>query len=353
MKRSIAFFGLVLGAVTVLSAQSISLTNTFGGNSDNVGTSDFLKFDDDSDKPDVVVGDRIQLDLASNKIDSRVRLNIKGDTNFSNAIQGYVNFRPVQPVNLIGGNKFFWKWSTAGAYLAAIDDILNHGKLADDNGGGLVINIAPADSKLSFTAAGAVGAQSRLDLNFGAQFAVKDLFTIGATAQDVTTSAYSLGGYFALNAVKNLLLNIGYTYNLTDGSYIQGTQHVAQVSVGYTIEQIGLSLYADLLTGFNNNSNYDEDTEEYNDLDSGFPLYGAFRANYKLNETIDLNGSVKVNHVLAEDDNVTTVTVYPYFDYKTKYGTFRSGVRVFFDDDTGYKGLNVPFSWQVKLPLKQ
>lgn len=351
MKRSIAFFGLVLGAVAGLSAQSVSLTNTFGGNSDNVGTSDFFKFDKDGNKSDIVVGDRIQLDVASEKIDSRVRLNIKGDTGYSNALQGYVNFRPAEQLNFIAGNKFFWKWSTAGSYLAAIDDILNHGKLADDNGAGLVFNLAPEDSNSAFTFASAFGGQSRLDLNFGAQFAIKDTFTIGATAQDVTEDSRSFGAYVALNSIENLLFNFGYTYNLTDSGYIQGSQNVIQVSVGYSAKDAGLSFYADLLSGLNNKSNYNELTEEYTELDSGIPVYAAFRANYKLNENLDLNGSVKVNHYLEAADNGTSVTVYPYFDYKTNVGTFRSGLRVFFDD--GYEGFNIPFSWQYKIPVKK
>lgn len=351
MKRSIAYFGLVLGAVAGLAAQSVSLTNTFGGNSDNVGTSDFLKFDKDGDKSNLVVGDRVQLDVSSEKIDSRVRLNIKGDTGYANALQGYVNFRPVEQLNFVAGNKFFWKWSTAGAYLAAIDDILNHGKLADDNGAGLVLNFAKEENNSAFTFASAFGNQSRLDLNFGAQFVVKDTFTIGVTAQDVTTDTRSLGAYAAITSIDNFLLNFGYTYNLTDAGYIQGAQHVAQVSVGYTIKDAGLSIYADLLSGLNNKSNYNETTEKFDKLDSGLPIYAAFRTNYKLNENFDLNGSIKINHYLEADDNGTSVTVYPYFDYKTNVGTFRSGLRVFFDD--GYKGFNIPFSWQLKLPVNK
>lgn len=351
MKRSIAYFGLVLGAVAGLAAQSVSLTNTFGGNSDNVGTSDFLKFDKDGDKSNIVVGDRVQLDVSSEKIDSRVRLNIKGDTGYANALQGYVNFRPVEQLNFVAGNKFFWKWSTAGAYLAAIDDILNHGKLADDNGAGLVLNFAKEENNSAFTFASAFGNQSRLDLNFGAQFVVKDTFTIGVTAQDVTTDTRSLGAYAAITSIDNFLLNFGYTYNLTDAGYIQGAQHVAQVSVGYTIKDAGLSIYADLLSGLNNKSNYNETTEKFDKLDSGLPIYAAFRTNYKLNENFDLNGSIKINHYLEADDNGTSVTVYPYFDYKTNVGTFRSGLRVFFDD--GYKEFNIPFSWQLKLPVNK
>ena len=94
MKRSVVFFGLVLGAVAGLAAQSVSLTNTFGGNSDNVGTSDFLKFANDGTKVTAIVGDRVQLDFASEHIDSRVRLNVSGDAGYIPSVQGYVNFRP-------------------------------------------------------------------------------------------------------------------------------------------------------------------------------------------------------------------------------------------------------------------
>lgn len=354
MKKYLLALGLVSLIVGGLSAQSVTITNTFGGNSDNTGTSDFLKFDDNGDKDTAVVGDRIQLDVASEHIDSRVRLNISGDNNFSLGLQGYLNFRPFKQVNFIGGNKFFWKWATPGAYLGAIDDYLVHGKLADDNGGGVVLNFDSENSKVAATFAGAVGLDSKLDLNFGTQFNVKNLFILGLTGQDLTKSSASFAGYVALTAVKNLTLNFGYTYNNTDKGYIQGTQHLAQISVGYKFEAIPLTVYADGLTGLNNNSNYIELTESYVDLDSGsgVPFYAAFRANYNVSDYLDINGSVKVNHKLELDDSVTTVTVYPYFDVKTKIGTFRSGARVLFDSDDGYKGFNIPFSWQYKIAAK-
>ena len=346
---SFAFLSLIAAGV---SGQSISLTNTFGGNSDNVGTSDFLKFDEDSDKKAAVVGDRIQLDLASEHIDSRVRLNISGDKDFAPAIQGYVNFRPFQPVNIIGGNKFFWKWTTAGAYLAAIDDFLVHGKLADDNGAGIIVNIAPEDKDFGFTFAGAVGARASLDLNTGFQFYIKDTLTLGFTGQDLTTESASFGGYLALNFVKNLILNLGYTYNNTDSGYIQGSQHLAQFSTGYSFEDLPLSLYFDFLSGLNSNSNYNAEAGDYVKLDKGVPLYAAFRANYKFSDQLNLNASVKINHKLNAEDSLTSFTIYPYFDYKTSAGTFRSGIRLSLDDDKGYKGFNIPFSWQYKIAAK-
>ena len=47
MKKIILSTVAAILATSFVSAQSVSLTNTFGGNEDNNGTSDFLKFDED------------------------------------------------------------------------------------------------------------------------------------------------------------------------------------------------------------------------------------------------------------------------------------------------------------------
>ena len=348
MKKSFIVLGIALASLFSLNAQSISLTNTFGGNSDNVGTGDFLKFDKDGNKQNAVVGDRIQLDLASENIDSRVRLNLVGP-NWTPAGQAYVNFRPVTGLNFIGGNKFFWKWTTPGAYLAATDDYLTHGKLADDNGAGIVYNYD--GDAFGLTLAAAVGQASKLDLNFGAQLALKNLLTIGVTAQDVSEKTRSIGAYAAIQSVKNLILNLGYTYNTSDATYIAKTQHLIQASAGYTFSDAGLSLYADAALGLNKKA-FSTASDDFADLDDGLPVWGAVRANYALNEKVDLNGWVHLNHILNAADSRTDITLYPYFDYKSSYGTFRSGVRVFFDDKDGYKGFNIPISWQYKIAAK-
>ncbi|EID85830.1 hypothetical protein MSI_06490 [Treponema sp. JC4] len=349
MKKSIISVFTALLLASAAGAQNVSLTNTFGGNDDNVGTSDFLKFDKDGNKQDAIVGDRIQLDVASENVDARVRLNISGDKNYAPGLQAYANVRPVQPLNIIGGNKFFWKWATSPAYLSAIDDYLTHGKLADDNGAGLVLNIAPESSDIGFKFASAAGSQSRLDLNFGAEFSIKNIVTISATAQDVTEKTRSLGAYVGLNSVKNLILNAGYTYNNSDENYIQGTQNLIQFSVGYTFEELKISLYADLLAGLSNKSSFTTATDDFAELENGIPLTAVVRANYKANEKLDFYTSVKFNHILLADSTSDTVTLYPYFDYYTSLGTIRSGLRVFFNDKDGFNGFNIPFSWQYKI----
>lgn len=349
MKKSIISVFTALLLASAASAQNVSLTNTFGGNSDNVGTTDFLKFDKDANKKDATVGDRIQLDVASENVDGRIRLNISGDKNWTTGLQAYANVRPVQPLNIIGGNKFFWKWATAPAYLPAIDDYLNHGKLADDNGAGLVLNLAPENSEIGFKFAAAAGNQSRLDLNLGAEFSIQDIVTLSATAQDVTEKSRSIGAYVGLKSVKNLILNAGYTYNNTDVNYILGTQNLIQFSVGYTFEEIKFSLYADLLAGLNNKSNFNTATDDFAELESGIPLTAVVRANYKVNEKLDLYTTIDFKHKLLPGSTSDTFTVYPYFDYYTSLGTIRSGLRVFFNDKDGFNGFNIPFSWQYKI----
>lgn len=349
MKKSLIVLGLTIASLFSVNAQNISLTNTFGGNGDNVGTSDFLKFDKDGNKKEAVVGDRVQLDVASEHIDSRVRLNFVGDNNWAPKIQAYANFRPFEQLNLIGGNKFFWKWTTPGAYLAATDDYLNHGKLADDNGAGVVYNYANDDFSITF--AGAAGARSKIDLNFGAQFSLNKVFTLGVTAQDVTEKTITVGGYAAVQAVKDLILNFGYTYNTSDDTYIAKTQHLVQVSAGYNFTDIGLGLFADAALGLNNKQ-FNAGSDDFATLESGIPVWGAVRASYKLNDNLDLNGWVHLKNTLKAADKETEITIYPYFDYKTSAGTFRSGVRVYFDDTDGYKGFNIPFSWQYKIAAK-
>lgn len=349
MKKTVVsiFTGLLL--VVSASAESITLTNTLGGNSDNSGTSDFLKFDKDWKKQDLAVGERIQLDVSSEHLDGRVRINVSKEANYLPAVQGYVNVRPIKQLNLIAGNVFFWKWASSPAYLPAIGDYLAHGKLVDNNGFGIVTDFSSEDSDISFKFASSFASEARFNLNFGTEFGIKDLFTVSATAQDVTENSRSFGFYAGLKLIKNLTLNLGYTFNNTDETYIQGTQHLIQAAAGFVFEELKLSLFADVLAGLTNRSNYNTTANDYVELNSGVPVYATLAANFKVLEELELNASVNFNHKLLATDSVNAVTLYPYFDFKTKYGTIRSGARIFFDDKEGYKGFNIPLSWQYAI----
>ena len=256
-----ALAGIVLASG--VSAQSITLTNIFGGDADNLYSNDFIKLEKDDDgklnKGNVNVADRLQLDFKGDKILGRVRLEAKTGTvngklatNFDTKdsdirLRGFVGFNPWEFLTIAGGNSFFTKYSLSAAYLAASDDQESHGNLLDTNGAGVIFNIA------GLKIAGGVAAESRLNLNFAASYDIKDVVSLGFTFQDVTTEAFSFAGYAGLNAVEDLILNVGYIYN-HEGGYLASAEQAVQFSAGYTFKDIGLTLLGDFQTGLSKKS---------------------------------------------------------------------------------------------------
>ncbi len=342
--------GITMG-LAGLSAQSLTLTNTFGGNADNSAVKDFLIFNDEWKKEEIHAGDRLQLDAASEHIDSRIRLDFNiADVDALNTeisshvrVLGYVNWRPVSWLNFIAGNKFFSKWALQGAYLAAADDFSGNGKLADDDGLGIVFD------NFGLKVAAAFAKESDWNLNFGIGYDYEKLFSLGITARNVTQDYRSIGGYGRFSGIENLILNAGYTYNYT-GGYLQATQHAIQFSAAYKIPDIKLNLNADVLVGLNNKA-YNTTSQNVVELASdAVPFYTALRAGYGINEHFTINLKGIVNQVLQSGNAVINTTIYPYFDYATeKFGTFRTGARLNFDSTKGYKGLSIPVSWQYKV----
>ena len=104
-------------------AQSISLTNTFGGDTDNIGSNgEFISINKDGTKETTSsIGDRIQLDVSSEKVDARVRLDLAAPTfkfndsdsgkidgkNTTVRLRGYVDYKPWTWLHLNAGNYFF------------------------------------------------------------------------------------------------------------------------------------------------------------------------------------------------------------------------------------------------------
>lgn len=334
------FIAVMVGASFLASsfALSVSLTNTFGSDKNNTKANDFLVFDKDFNKPTVSVGDRIQLDVASEKIDSRIRFDITDKL----AITGYVNFRPVEWLNFIGGNKFFSNWGIPAAYLAASDDTVNHGKLADNDGFGVVFDFAGFKFSTSFAA------ESRLNLNFGTSYALKNVMNIGFTAQNVTEDSRSFGFFAGLDCVKNLKLNVGYVYNYNNSDYLPATQNAIQLSTAYKIEDIGLSLAADVQLGLNNKKG---DGSETSYEQEEIPYYAAVVTSYRISKDLTLSLKGIVKHGL-NSENDTNYMLYSYADYNTSVGSFRLGVRPEFNTE-GFKSLSIPFCWKYKIGYKK
>lgn len=347
-----ALAGIVLASG--VSAQSITLTNIFGGDDDNLYSDDFIQLTKDKDgnlnKVNVNVADRLQLDFKGDKILGRVRLEGKTNTTdgkFSSAsdggadlrIRGFIGFNPWEFLTIAGGNSFFSKYSLSAAYLAASDDQESHGNLLDTNGAGVIFNIA------GLKIAGGVAAESRLNLNFAASYDIKDVVSFGFTFQDVTTEAFSFAGYAGLNAVEDLILNVGYIYNHEGGDYLASAEQAVQFSAGYTFKDIGLTLLGDFQTGLSKKSAKDKDGV-YKELDR-VPLYTKVVAGISPLDNLD----VSLAFTLASANSATAYSFYPYIDYNTGLGTIRTGVR-FNLEDSDFTGIDIPLSWTYKFKIK-
>ena len=353
-----ALAGIVLASG--VSAQSITLTNIFGGDADNLYSNDFIKLEKDDDgklnKGNVNVADRLQLDFKGDKILGRVRLEAKTGTvngklatNFDTKdsdirLRGFVGFNPWEFLTIAGGNSFFTKYSLSAAYLAASDDQESHGNLLDTNGAGVIFNIA------GLKIAGGVAAESRLNLNFAASYDIKDVVSLGFTFQDVTTEAFSFAGYAGLNAVEDLILNVGYIYN-HEGGYLASAEQAVQFSAGYTFKDIGLTLLGDFQTGLSKKSAKDKDGV-YKELDRA-PLYTKVVAGISPLDNLDVSLAFTLSNAYDKDEvaDVVKYSFYPYIDYDTGLGTIRTGARFNFKD-SDFSGIDIPLSWTYKFKIK-
>lgn len=339
-----ALAGIVLASG--VSAQSITLTNIFGGDADNLYSKDFItltKDDDGLNKENVNISDRLQLDFKGDKILGRVRLEGKinglDGKNSELRIRGFVGFNPWEFLTIAGGNSFFTKYSLSAAYLAASDDQESHGNLLDTNGAGVIFNFA------GLKIAGGVAAESRLNLNLAVAYDIKDVVSLGFTFQDVTTKAFSFAGYAGLNAVEDLILNVGYIYNHEKG-YLVSAEQAVQVSAGYTFKDIGLTLLGDLQLGLTKNGAKDKDGK-YAEYDRA-PLYTKVVAGISPLDNLD----VSLAFILADKGTgAVGYSFYPYIDYDTGLGTIRTGARFNFGD-SDFTGIDIPLSWTYKFKIK-
>ena len=355
-----ALAGIVLASG--VSAQSITLTNIFGGDADNLYSKDFITLTKDDDgklnKGNVNVADRLQLDFKGDKILGRVRLEAKtgivngkfskefvkdsGAYTWNNSdlrLRGFVGFNPWEFLTIAGGNSFFTKYSLSAAYLAASDDQESHGNLLDTNGAGVIFNFA------GLKIAGGVAAESRLNLNLAASYDIKDVVSLGFTFQDVTTEAFSFAGYAGLNAVEDLILNVGYIYN-HEGGYLASAEQAVQFSAGYTFKDIGLTLLGDLQLGLTKNGAKDKDGI-YTEYDR-VPLYTKVVAGISPLDNLDVSLAFTLTD---ESTGAVGYSFYPYIDYDTGLGTIRTGARFNFKD-SDFSGIDIPLSWTYKFKIK-
>lgn len=366
MKKTLIGGAALLLAVSLASAD-ISLSNTFGGNEDNIWGNDFMSWSRKDDDPATTdrdesdefessvanVSERLQLDYSSEKIDGRLRLEFNANNNINgkNApvrLRGFARFTPVEQIQFAAGNDFFTKYGVSAAYLAAADDTYSSGKMAES---GLAFTAKFNTFKFVANWAGdsQVDNLDKLGLNFGADFVIPDTVKIGTTLKNITSDDRTFGIFAGLGSVENLVLNAGYIYNAND---VFPAKHALQASAAYTFKNAGINVAADVVSVLTNEFVKDGETEEYknSDGDKVYPFYTRVAASYSATENLKVKGDVKLSTLLGEDYSTETV-VYPSVEYKLpkKMGSVQAGVRFTFQDlkdNGGLQKFSIPLCWK-------
>lgn len=366
MKKTLIGGAALLLAASLASAD-ISLSNTFGGNEDNIWGNDFMSWSRKDDDPATTdrdesdefessvanVSERLQLDYSSEKIDGRLRLEFNANNNINgkNApvrLRGFARFTPVEQIQFAAGNDFFTKYGVSAAYLAAADDTYSSGKMAES---GLAFTAKFNTFKFVANWAGdsQVDNLDKLGLNFGADFVIPDTVKIGTTLKNITSDDRTFGIFAGLGSVENLVLNAGYIYNAND---VFPAKHALQASAAYTFKDAGINVAADVVSVLTNEFVKDGETGEYknSDGDKVYPFYIRVAASYSATENLKVKGDVKLSTLLGEDYSTETV-VYPSVEYKLpkKMGSVQAGVRFTFQDlkdNGGLQKFSIPLCWK-------
>ena len=371
MKKIMVTVAASILVCSIISAQSLKLVNTFGGDSDSTGGSDLFTYDNLKDengkyKNDYTnttrVSDRLQLDAGDKNFDTRLRMEI-GTTKLNGKestirFRGYGRFKPVDQFNLIAGNEFFTKVPVNAGYLIASDDYPKYARILQ-NGFGAISNWKLADDgsmKISF-AGGLKGTDSSLNdkdkrgLDFGFNFDVRDLVSLGGSFQNATGNQLSAAAFVGLKAIENLTLNAGYIYNCTDTDFIsKSAKNAISLSAGYDFTDMGLFLGADIVSGISNEYLDNGDTKKYQKNDSDLtPFQTKIRISYKLDESVEVGAKAKVSMMIGDSDSRKT-EIYPNIAYKlsNNFGTISTGVRVTMDS-SDIATISIPLTWKCTL----
>ncbi len=355
MKKIVTAMIAGMMVCSAINAQSLKFVNTFGGDSDSTGGSDLFSFEKQKDEDGNLkngftnttrVSDRLQMDASDKYFDARVRMEVAttklNGKESTMRLRGYGRFKPVDQLNIIAGNDFSTKVPVNAGYMAASDDYAKNARLLQ-NGFGAVSNWAFGDEKnITMNLAGGVKGtdgsfsnKNKLGLDFGFNFAVKNLVSFGGSFQNVTGNQFTAGVFAGLNAVENLTLNAGYIYNDTDTDYIPViSKNALSLTAGYNFKDLGLFTAADVIFAIG-----EEKT----------PFLTKVTVSYNATEDISVGVKAKVSLMLGDNDSVKT-ELYPNVTYKlaSKMGSLTTGVRMNLDTN-GLSKIAVPFNWKITL----
>lgn len=358
-------------ACSVLNAQSIKVTNTFGGDADSTGGSDLFTFENQKNEDGTYkdefgnktrISDRLQIDASAEKFDGRIRLET-GTTKLNGKestirLRGYGRFKPINQFQLIAGNDFFTKVAVDAGYLAASDDYPKYARILQ-SGFGVISNWKFGEEKNIDIkiASGLKGTddsfldEETLGLDAGLSFGVKNLFSAGVTFQNITDSNITAGVFAGLNAVENLTLNAGYVYNNTDTDFIaNAAKNSVSVTAGYKFKDIGLFVGADVISAIGNEYLEKNETKKYEKNGSSIiPFLTKLNVSYKATDDVTVGAKAKIALMIGDNDSIKT-ELYPNvsYDLAGKMGTLATGIRMNFDKD-GFTKFAVPLTWKCTL----
>ena len=360
---------LICGAVT---AQSIKIANTFGGDADSTGGSDLFVFENQKNEDgdgysneftnSTRVSNRLQMDASSSQFDARVRLEFAAEKYNGTAstvrLRGYGRYKPVDAFQIIAGNDFSTKVAVDAGYFAASDDSPKFARILQ-SGLGALSNLNFGDEDNIFVKLGgglrfedgSVLNINKLGLDAGLSFGMKKLFSAGATFQNVTGNNISVGVFAGLNSIENLTLNAGYIYNNTDTDYITKTaKNSVSFTAGYKFSDLGLFAGVDVVCGLGNEYLDNGETKKYQKNDTDLiPFLTKLNISYKATDNLTVGAKAKVSMMFGDDASGKT-EVYPNLTYNlsNKFGSVTTGVRMTFDK-YGVAKFAVPINWKCTL----
>ena len=428
---------LILLFATGLFAQKLTIKNTVGANLDEFGDYDLYNHSTETDisgdsnsENSFAFGDRFQADFSVKNFDARFRLDMlyhSADDEvpaFLVAPSGYIQYTPIRQLSFIAGTSFYKIFEIPSAYLAAADDTTKYGRLLTDSLGyeaylksgdaALFLNgfcggissdlIFGQDNQiyLKLATGATMYAENSLfgyALDAGFNFGIKNLFDSGFTAHDFTSDSRKFGVFAGLSSVDNLILNTSFYYNFTLSDYLpearvvrngvyeykkQKTKYALGLTGGYEFEKLGLGVYADIISGLNDE--YIDDVKYYTGSTltktqtttikrgttivkykngsekrtDGFtagaiPFYTQLRLSYDPTDFMNFGFNFSLRTMLG-DSSQTWLGFYPRveFELPSKLGSITTGIRLDmnFTRYDGLSDISVPLSYEYKFKKK-
>lgn len=332
-----------------LSAQEIKITNSFGGDSDNMAGQDFLSFPYNAG---MLFSDRLQISCKSKFLEGKVRFDIWNTENSINEeaalspsmqLKGFgkVNFGDY--ISLVAGNSYFSTFDIKAAELFANDTIPNYGKVIKS--GLSLYSEIPFDKKGKTKLKLGTGIEydtlldsfETIDLDFGADFIYKNKIYSGISLRSIPAGAFGKYSAFVGGKFNDLRINGGFIYNNTDEDILPNeAKYSASLSGRYKIDKLGLSIAADAVSGLNSQylSSKKEKTKTYKN--NAIPFMTSVNIESEPGENLTVGLNVAYRKMLRITDSSTT-TIYPYVSYcfnDEKY-EISSGTRLELDRNTG------------------